>query len=59
MSQPTLDTKSTFSLSIRPDQIGVISMDVAGESMNVLKAAFADEIKSLLSEIKTIKTSKV
>lgn len=52
MSQPT------FSLTVRPDQIGVISMDVAGESMNVLKAAFADEIKSLLGEIKNNKDIK-
>ena len=30
MTQPTF----TFTLTVRPDQIGVISMDVAGESMN-------------------------
>lgn len=58
MSQPILDSKPTFSLTVRPDQIGVISMDVAGESMNVLKAAFADEIKSLLGEIKNNKDIK-
>jgi len=44
-------TTNSFSLQIRDDQIGVITMDIAGESMNVLKAAFADEISSLLSEI--------
>ncbi|MBY0417249.1 MAG: enoyl-CoA hydratase/isomerase family protein, partial [Pararheinheimera sp.] len=58
MNQPVSNTQPTFSLSIRPDQIGVISMDVAGESMNVLKAAFADEIKSLLGEIKNNKDIK-
>ncbi|WP_027670843.1 fatty acid oxidation complex subunit alpha FadJ [Rheinheimera baltica] len=44
-------TTNSFSLQIRDDQIGVITMDIAGESMNILKAAFADEISSLLSEI--------
>lgn len=58
MTQPVSNAQPTFSLSIRPDHIGVISMDVAGESMNVLKAAFADEIKSLLSEIKNNKDIK-
>ncbi|MBU1311583.1 MAG: enoyl-CoA hydratase/isomerase family protein, partial [Gammaproteobacteria bacterium] len=43
---------NSFSLQIREDHIGVITMDIAGESMNVLKAAFADEISALLAEIK-------
>lgn len=47
-----MTTTNSFSLQIRDDQIGVITMDIAGESMNVLKAAFADEISSLLGEIK-------
>lgn len=47
-----MTTANSFSLQIRDDLIGVITMDIAGESMNVLKAAFADEISSLLSEIK-------
>ena len=46
-------TDKTFTLSVREDQIGVITMDIAGESMNVLKAAFADEIQQLLVEIKS------
>lgn len=46
-------TDRTFTLSVREDQIGVITMDIAGESMNVLKAAFADEIQQLLAEIKS------
>ncbi|MEH8020978.1 fatty acid oxidation complex subunit alpha FadJ [Rheinheimera metallidurans] len=48
-----MTTINSFSLQVRDDQIGVITMDVAGESMNVLKAAFADEITNLLAEIKT------
>lgn len=45
-------TTTSFSLQIRDDQVGVITMDIAGESMNVLKAAFADEISALLAQIK-------
>ncbi|HCU64722.1 MAG TPA: fatty acid oxidation complex subunit alpha FadJ [Rheinheimera sp.] len=48
----------TFSLNLRDDGVGVITMDVAGESMNVLKAAFADEIKALLDEIRSNKNIK-
>lgn len=51
-------TASTFSLAVRPDGVGIITMDVQGESMNVLKAAFADEIKVLLGEIKANKDIK-
>ena len=47
-----MTSSNSFSLQIRDDAIGVITMDIAGESMNVLKAAFADEISQLLSEIK-------
>jgi 3-hydroxyacyl-CoA dehydrogenase / enoyl-CoA hydratase / 3-hydroxybutyryl-CoA epimerase len=47
-----MTTANSFSLQIRDDQIGIITMDIANESMNVLKAAFADEISNLLAEIK-------
>ncbi|WP_290434262.1 enoyl-CoA hydratase-related protein, partial [Aeromonas caviae] len=42
----------TFSLDIRKDGIGILTMDVPGESMNTLKASFADEIRTLLAEVK-------
>ena len=51
-------TNKTFSLAVRDDHVGVITMDIAGESMNVLKAAFADEISALLAEIKANKQLK-
>ncbi len=51
-------TAKTFTLNLRDDGVGVITMDVAGESMNVLKAAFADEIKTLLDEIRGNKNIK-
>ena len=34
--------EKTFSLEIRKDGIGILTMDVPGESMNTLKASFAD-----------------
>lgn len=44
--------EKTFSLEIRKDGIGILTMDVPGESMNTLKASFADEIRTLLAEVK-------
>lgn len=52
-------TAKTFTLNLRDDGVGVITMDVAGESMNVLKAAFADEIKTLLDEIRGNKNDRL
>ncbi|WP_017220387.1 fatty acid oxidation complex subunit alpha FadJ [Moritella dasanensis] len=43
----------TFSLEIREDKIGVLTMDVPGETMNTLRAEFADEISDLMKEIKS------
>ena len=42
----------TFSLTVRQDGIGILTMDVPGESMNTLKAAFVDEIRAVLAEVK-------
>ncbi|MDX3772916.1 fatty acid oxidation complex subunit alpha FadJ [Chromatiaceae bacterium AAb-1] len=47
-----------FSLNIREDNIAVISMDIPGESMNVLKAEFAGEIGNLLNELQGNKQVK-
>lgn len=41
---------STFSLSIRPDNIAVIAMDVPGEKMNTLKSAFAEQVQTVLRQ---------
>ena len=48
----------TFSLSLRDDGVGVITMDIFGESMNVLKAEFADEIAAVLDEVRSNKNIK-
>ncbi|WP_341501558.1 fatty acid oxidation complex subunit alpha FadJ [Gallaecimonas sp. GXIMD4217] len=47
-----MSEQKTFSLELREDGIGIITMDVPGESMNTLKAEFADEIGAILAEIK-------
>ena len=44
--------EKTFNLSRREDGIAVLTMDVPGESVNTLKAEFAQEINELLVEIK-------
>lgn len=41
----------SFNLTVRDDKVAVLTMDIPGESMNVLKASFADEIEQLLSQI--------
>ncbi|ALS97915.1 fatty acid oxidation complex subunit alpha FadJ [Lacimicrobium alkaliphilum] len=43
--------KSAFSLSRREDGIAILTMDVPGESMNTLKAEFAEQISEQLDEI--------
>ncbi|EKE76223.1 fatty acid oxidation complex subunit alpha FadJ [Gallaecimonas xiamenensis] len=45
-------TDKTFSFALREDGIGIITMDVPGESMNTLKAAFAEEIRAILADIR-------
>ncbi|GGD76011.1 fatty acid oxidation complex subunit alpha FadJ [Lacimicrobium alkaliphilum] len=43
--------KSAFTLSRRDDGIAILTMDVPGESMNTLKAEFAEQIAEQLDEI--------
>ncbi|MCH8492285.1 MAG: fatty acid oxidation complex subunit alpha FadJ [Idiomarina sp.] len=45
--------KSAFSLAVRENGIGVITIDVPGESMNTLKATFADEVAALMEKIES------
>ncbi|MBN7819023.1 fatty acid oxidation complex subunit alpha FadJ [Bowmanella yangjiangensis] len=45
------DVTSAFSLSRRDDGIAILTMDVPGESMNTLKAEFAEQIAVQLDEI--------
>lgn len=48
----TDNVNKTFSLSIKDNNIAHLVMDVPGESMNTLKAEFADEISAILAELK-------
>lgn len=43
--------QSAFNLAIGDNGIGVITIDVPGESMNTLKATFADEVTELMENI--------
>lgn len=45
------DVTSAFSLNRRDDGIAILTMDVPGESMNTLKAEFAEQIAVQLDEI--------
>ena len=44
---------SAFTLTKQQDGIAILTMDVANESMNTLKADFADEIASMLDDIES------
>lgn len=46
---------TTFTLSIQENNVAHLVMDVPDESMNTLKSAFADEIATILQEIKANK----
>ncbi|WP_199608924.1 fatty acid oxidation complex subunit alpha FadJ [Flocculibacter collagenilyticus] len=46
------ETVSAFSLEIRDDNIGVVSIDVPNETMNVLKVEFADQMDVILKSVK-------
>ena len=47
----TEQTQSAFTLTKQDNGIAVLAMDVPGESMNTLKAAFGDEMTVLLDDI--------
>ncbi|NHI01609.1 fatty acid oxidation complex subunit alpha FadJ [Oceanimonas sp. MB9] len=46
-----MSESTTFTLHIE-DHIGIITMDVPGERMNTLRASFADELRTLLADIR-------
>ena len=49
----TKKQQNSFSLALRDDHVAVITMDIPGESMNVLKASFADEIDAILKTLQS------
>ncbi|MGB1305908.1 enoyl-CoA hydratase-related protein, partial [Pseudoalteromonas marina] len=44
---------SAFTLSTLENGIGVITIDVPNESMNVLKAEFAEQINAVFAEVES------
>ena len=40
---------TAFELTLRPDHVGVITIDVPGEKMNTLRAEFAAEIRAVIA----------
>ena len=51
----SIKNASAFSLEIKENGIGVISIDVADESMNVLKAEFAEQVTEVLDQVEANK----
>ncbi|WP_372625976.1 fatty acid oxidation complex subunit alpha FadJ [Arsukibacterium sp.] len=54
----TKQQQNSFSLALRDDHVAVITMDIPGESMNVLKASFADEIDAILNTLQNDNSAK-
>lgn len=46
-----MEQLSAFTLNIRADNIAVVTIDVPGEKMNTLKAAFASDVQAILGQI--------
>ena len=44
-------TQKAFSVEVRKDGIAVVTIDVPGESMNVLQATFAEEANAVFDDI--------
>lgn len=49
-------TMPAFTLSVRPDNVAVVSIDVPNEKMNTLKAEFGTEVRAILKQIRENKT---
>lgn len=47
-------TDSVFTLNVRPDNIGVITIDVIGDKVNTLKAEFAEQIAEILQQAQAL-----
>ncbi|WET41983.1 fatty acid oxidation complex subunit alpha FadJ [Citrobacter enshiensis] len=47
-----MEMTSAFTLNVRLDNVAVVSMDVPGEKMNTLKAAFATQVRAILKQIR-------
>ncbi|WP_058912722.1 fatty acid oxidation complex subunit alpha FadJ [Entomohabitans teleogrylli] len=48
-----METTSAFRMTVRPDNVAVITIDVPGEKMNTLQAAFGEQVRAILRELKS------
>jgi len=51
MTNDVQATSGAFTLTKQDNGVAILTMDVPGESMNTLKAAFGDEISAMLDDI--------
>jgi short chain enoyl-CoA hydratase (EC 4.2.1.17)/3-hydroxyacyl-CoA dehydrogenase (EC 1.1.1.35) len=47
-----MTTISAFSLTVRPDNVAIITIDVPDEKMNTLKAEFGTQVRAILKQIR-------
>ncbi|CUS49365.1 MAG: multifunctional 3-hydroxyacyl-CoA dehydrogenase / enoyl-CoA hydratase / 3-hydroxybutyryl-CoA epimera [Idiomarinaceae bacterium HL-53] len=52
------EQQKAFQLEVRENGIGIVTIDVPGESMNTLKATFVDEVTELMNAVKSDKALK-
>ncbi|MGP3592251.1 fatty acid oxidation complex subunit alpha FadJ [Vagococcus sp. WN89Y] len=47
-----MEKMTAFTLSVRPDNVAVVTIDVPGEKMNTLKAEFGGEVRAILQQLR-------
>ncbi|MEO3990912.1 fatty acid oxidation complex subunit alpha FadJ [Pseudocitrobacter cyperus] len=47
-----MTTISAFSLTVRPDNVAIITIDVPDEKMNTLKAEFGTQVRAILRQVR-------
>lgn len=47
-----MEMSSAFALRVRPDNVAVVTIDVPGEKMNILKAEFGEQMRAILQQIR-------
>ncbi|WP_368541723.1 fatty acid oxidation complex subunit alpha FadJ [Enterobacter soli] len=53
-----MEMTSAFTLTVRPDNVAVVTIDVPGEKMNTLKAEFGVQVRAMLKQIRENKDLK-
>lgn len=51
-----MEMMSAFTLTVRPDFVAVVTVDVPGEKMNTLKAEFGTQVRAILKQIRENKS---